>query len=206
VPAGMQSVEVGNTINAKNDGLAIDHELLHPVLQRGFDNPGIALGPVVSIAGNKPHAVAVALNAQPVAVIFYFVKPVRTGGDPCSPSRNAKLERLKHAVKIGGRGGICESYKEDRQLRRSLLLVALGCSRIKRRAIVCGLAPPLSVVADRNGLETPTPVGPYPSPHHVAATIAGIIRRIPRVSAVAIPVRITPAAVGSSESKANAES
>jgi hypothetical protein len=65
---------------------------------------------------------------------------------------------------------------------------------------------PLSVVADLNGLETPTPVGPYPSPHHVAASVAAIIRRIAGISAVAIAVGITPAAVGSGESETNAQS
>jgi hypothetical protein len=79
---------------------------------------------------------------------------------------------------------------------------ALVCSRIRPRVgrarIVGGVAPPVSVIADLNGLETPAPVGPYPSPHDVAATIAAIIRRIPRISAVAMAVRITPAAVGSS--------
>jgi hypothetical protein len=35
----MQGVEVGNTIDPEDDGLAIDNELLLPVLQRGLDNP-----------------------------------------------------------------------------------------------------------------------------------------------------------------------
>jgi hypothetical protein len=30
-------------VNAEDDGLAVDHELLVAVLQRGFDDPGVAL-------------------------------------------------------------------------------------------------------------------------------------------------------------------
>jgi hypothetical protein len=57
----MQRVEIGDAIEAKDDGLAID-ELLVAVLQSGFDDPGIALGPVVSAARDQSHAVAIALT------------------------------------------------------------------------------------------------------------------------------------------------
>jgi len=58
----MQRVEIGDAIEAKDDSLAIDDELLVAVLQSGFDDPGIALGPVVSAARDQPHAVAIALT------------------------------------------------------------------------------------------------------------------------------------------------
>jgi hypothetical protein len=51
--------------------------MLLTVLQRGFNDPWISLGPVIAVAGNQPHAVAVALKAQAVAVIFDFVWPIR---------------------------------------------------------------------------------------------------------------------------------
>ena len=76
----MQGIEVGNTIDAKHDRFAIDHEMPLSVLQRGVDDPRIALGPVIAIAGDQAHAVAIALDAQAVAVIFYFVKPVPLAG------------------------------------------------------------------------------------------------------------------------------
>src|ERR1035438_6318421 len=53
----VQGVEVGNTIDAEDNGLAVNDELLLAVLQRGLDDPGIALGPVVSVAGYQAHAV-----------------------------------------------------------------------------------------------------------------------------------------------------
>src|SRR4029079_1141334 len=48
-----------------------------------------------------PHALAVALNDQPIAVVFDLVDPVGAGRHLCSRSRNAGLERrLTHAGKI----------------------------------------------------------------------------------------------------------
>jgi len=36
----MQGVEIGNAIDAEDDGLAIDDELLDPILEGGFRDPG----------------------------------------------------------------------------------------------------------------------------------------------------------------------
>jgi hypothetical protein len=66
-----------NAVDAENDRLAIDDELLLAVLERGFDNPRIAVRPIVPVAGNQPHAIAVALDAQPVTVVLDLVEPVR---------------------------------------------------------------------------------------------------------------------------------
>jgi hypothetical protein len=33
-------VEIGDAVNAENDRLSVDHELLMPVLQRGLDDQG----------------------------------------------------------------------------------------------------------------------------------------------------------------------
>jgi hypothetical protein len=57
--ARVQRVEIRIAIDAENDGLAIDDELLLPVFQRGFNDPGIALGPVIAVASNQPYAIAV---------------------------------------------------------------------------------------------------------------------------------------------------
>jgi hypothetical protein len=86
----VQGVEVGKTVDAQNDCLAIDHELLHPGFQRGLDNPGITLGPIVAVAGDQPDTVAVAFDAQPVAVILDFVDPIRCVRNLAATGRNAK--------------------------------------------------------------------------------------------------------------------
>ena len=85
----MQRIEVGNAIHPKGHGLAVDNKTLLPVLQRSFHNPRKTLGPVVTATGNQPHAVAVALNAQPVAVVLDLVEPIGAAGDLDAASGNA---------------------------------------------------------------------------------------------------------------------
>ena len=80
VLARMQRIEIGDAIDAEDDGLAVDDELLHPVLQRGFNDPRIPFCPVIPVPGEQAHAVAVALNAQPIPVIFDFVEPSARAG------------------------------------------------------------------------------------------------------------------------------
>jgi hypothetical protein len=48
----MKRLKIRDAVDAENDGLAVDDEMLLPVLQRGFDDPGIALGPVIAVAGD----------------------------------------------------------------------------------------------------------------------------------------------------------
>ena len=45
--ARVRGIEIGDAIDAKDDLLAVDDELLVPVLQRSLDDPGVAIGPVV---------------------------------------------------------------------------------------------------------------------------------------------------------------
>jgi hypothetical protein len=60
----MEGVEIGDAVNAENDGLAIDDELLFAVLARSVDNPGKTLTPVVAAARDQTDAIAVALDPQ----------------------------------------------------------------------------------------------------------------------------------------------
>jgi hypothetical protein len=46
----MERVEIRDAVNAKDDRLAIDDELLVAILQRGLDDPGITLRPIVAAA------------------------------------------------------------------------------------------------------------------------------------------------------------
>jgi hypothetical protein len=43
-----RGIEVGDAVDPEHDGLAVDHELPLPVLQRRFHDPRIAVGPVVA--------------------------------------------------------------------------------------------------------------------------------------------------------------
>jgi hypothetical protein len=73
----MKRIEIRDAVDAQDDSLAIDDELLLPVLQRRFDDPGIALRPVIAAAGDQPDAVAVPLQAEAEAVLLDLVKPSR---------------------------------------------------------------------------------------------------------------------------------
>ena len=71
-------------------------------VHRAFRNEGIAVAPVVAVAGEEAHALALALDDQAVAVVPDFVKPVRAGGHSGPSGRNARLiQRFEHAAKIG---------------------------------------------------------------------------------------------------------
>jgi hypothetical protein len=82
----MQGIEIRIAVNAQDDGLAVNHEMLLAVPQRSFNDPRISLGPIVSAASNQPHPIAVALNTQTVAVELDLVKPVGARGNLDSAS------------------------------------------------------------------------------------------------------------------------
>jgi hypothetical protein len=69
--------------------------------QRGLHNPRIALGPVVAASGDQAHAVAVALQPKPIAVVLHFVEPVGAVGDGGGHGGKAEIKTFKHAAKIG---------------------------------------------------------------------------------------------------------
>src|SRR5690349_12766324 len=52
---------------------------------RKGQGPRVSLGPIVAAFSDQPYTVAVALQAQAVAVVFDFMKPVGTSRD--QPSR-----------------------------------------------------------------------------------------------------------------------
>ena len=74
----MQCVEIRDAIDAEDDDLTIENELLVPVLQRSLYDPWIPLSPVVATARDQANPTAVAVNEQAEAVVFYLVKPFRS--------------------------------------------------------------------------------------------------------------------------------
>jgi len=95
---GVQRAEIGDAVNAQNDSLAINHELLAAVLQRGLHDPGIAPGPVVAAASDQPYLIAIALQTDAEAVVFDLMKPILAGWDGFAEARQAKLE-FAHAAR-----------------------------------------------------------------------------------------------------------
>ena len=87
----VESVEVRPAVHTQQHGLAIDHEGRVPVSQRGLSN-------------EQPHALAVALDDQAVAVVLAFVQPLRPTRNFSSAGRNAGVERgFGHEGKLGNR-------------------------------------------------------------------------------------------------------
>src|SRR6516165_9969564 len=105
----MKRIEIGNAVDAQDDSLAIDDELLLTVLQRRLHDPGISFCPTIAAACDQPYAVAIALNAETEAVLLDLVKPFRAGGNYGSSGGDAELKRLKHETKIGDSPRFCES-------------------------------------------------------------------------------------------------
>ena len=97
----MQAVEIGDAVDAEQHGLAIDHEGRVSVAQRGLNDQRIAVAPVVAVAGEQPHALALALDDQAVAVVLDLVDPLRPVRDLGAAGRNAGLEQITHPGMIG---------------------------------------------------------------------------------------------------------
>jgi hypothetical protein len=98
VPAGIQHLKVGDAVDAQHHRLAVDHEALASVLERGFHDPGIAPRPVMAVPGKQPNAVAITVNDQAEAVVFDFVNPFRRRRDRLPAGRDAGLESAAHSA------------------------------------------------------------------------------------------------------------
>ena len=71
----------------------------------------------MAVAGEQPHALAVALDDQAVAVVLDFVDPFRPVRDFGSAGRNAGLERgFGHGAKIGS-GGLNGEFRAEKNCR-----------------------------------------------------------------------------------------
>jgi hypothetical protein len=103
----VQRVEIGNAIDAEDDGLAIDDELLVPVPQRALDNPREAPAPVMAVAGEQAHAIA-AGHDRAVAVVLDFVEPVGSLRNDFAAGREAGRIGASHPTRICARARKCE--------------------------------------------------------------------------------------------------
>ena len=70
--------------------------MLEAVLERGLHDPRIPIGPVVAAPGNQPHAVAIALQPEAVAVVLHLLEPLRADRDDGRSGGEAEIKRLKH--------------------------------------------------------------------------------------------------------------
>jgi len=91
MPASMQSLEIRNPIDAQQHGFAVDDERTRPVLQRGFDDQWITIGPVMAVAGEQTDALVLTLDNQPIAVMLDLVDPIGADRNRRSAGRNGWL-------------------------------------------------------------------------------------------------------------------
>ena len=95
VPTWSPAIFRGRQI-VRSDNLLI----LREYLRFCVPDPGKATGPVVAVAGEQAHAIAVALNDQPIAVILDFVEPGVRRRHRLADGRETGLERASHGPKI----------------------------------------------------------------------------------------------------------
>ncbi|WFU14382.1 hypothetical protein [Bradyrhizobium sp. CB3481] len=101
----MEAVEIGSPINTDQHSFAIDNEGADPVAQRGLNDQQKSITPIVAVAREQPHSLALALDDQAIAIMLDFVDPLGAGWHRLSRSRNARFKRrLRHAGKIGTLG------------------------------------------------------------------------------------------------------
>ena len=69
----MQPVEIRAAIDAEQHRLAVDHERSVSVSQRGLGDQRKSTAPVVTVAGEQAHALAVTLDEQVVTIVLDLV-------------------------------------------------------------------------------------------------------------------------------------
>jgi len=65
MPARNQAVKIGDPVNTKQGGLAIQHKGRGADLRRGFNDERKSVGPVVTVPCEQSHSRALPLNDQP---------------------------------------------------------------------------------------------------------------------------------------------
>ena len=96
--AAVETVEVGPAIDAQQHGLTIDHEGSIAVAQRSFGDQREPAAPVMTVAGPKPNARAVALEDKAISVVLDLMEPVRPVRNLRRIGRDAGVKRgFQHA-------------------------------------------------------------------------------------------------------------
>jgi hypothetical protein len=92
-----QPVEHWQSIAVTGDGLAVDQARRGLERERGTRDQWKAAGPVVPVAGEKPHARPVAAHQHSEAVVLDLVQPPAPSGRLLSWARQARLAEVGEA-------------------------------------------------------------------------------------------------------------
>lgn len=95
MPARVQCSEVRDPVDVVDHSFAVDDEMLLPVLQCRIGNPQIASVQSLSIAREEVHALVLSDDKHPIAVVLYFMNPVRPRRDLFVGRRQADLVRMQ---------------------------------------------------------------------------------------------------------------
>src|SRR5262249_38133941 len=71
-----------------------------------LDDPRLAAAPIVAVTGEQAHAIAVADDCEPVAVVFDFVEPVGGRRNDLAAGRKAGRIGASHAPRYAFGSGI----------------------------------------------------------------------------------------------------
>src|SRR5207248_11573029 len=80
-PSTVQALEIGDPVRTEHNGFSINDEGGFPEPERGLNNQRVTIGPIIAATGQQPDALAFTLDNQAIAIMLYFVKPIRPGGD-----------------------------------------------------------------------------------------------------------------------------
>jgi len=79
--AAMQSVEVGSAVDAKQNRFAVDHKRAATIAKGGFNDERIPVGPVMTVAGEKAHALCRPAEPAVGSHRVNFAEPFRAVGN-----------------------------------------------------------------------------------------------------------------------------
>src|SRR5262249_8124252 len=96
-------VEIGNTVCAAYNALAIDRNRLDPELLQSLRDQWNAVGPVVTAPAEYAHALALAPADEAEAVVLDLVSPLRPGRHTVAVRRHAGLDEPRRSVRGKGR-------------------------------------------------------------------------------------------------------
>ena len=103
--AELKCLEVGSAVAVLDNGLTINDCRLAAEMSSSADDRGIAVAPIISIAGEDTRLASLKQHLRAVAIVFDFVNPMlalwrlidrgsKLGLDEPEPCRYAKHERL----------------------------------------------------------------------------------------------------------------
>jgi len=86
---------LGDAIDTEHDRLAINDELLMPILARRLNDPGVAIGPIVVASGDQ----ATRSPSRSRPVVLHLVQPNRAVGDATRRGGQRKSKLHAHPRK-----------------------------------------------------------------------------------------------------------